>query len=68
MWKNSEIIFKGKLILHQLEEMGTAEIIVHLTNEELTNYGYKVNLGKEPAVIFWEILTTNILKAKELNS
>ena len=67
MEKVSELILKGNLRLCQLAGIDPAEIAVPSIMVKLTNYGQKVNPGKELVVIFWERLTTTIPKAREFN-
>ena len=48
----SELILKGKLGYHQLAVIDSAEIIEPFNMIKLTNYGKKVNPGKELVVFF----------------
>ena len=66
--KISHLILKGKLRLCQLPGKDPAEIIVPLTNEEISSCGSIMNIGKELLLTFWEELATTIPKLTELNS
>jgi hypothetical protein len=48
--------------------MDPAEIVVPFTNAEMASYGPVMNTDKEHAVISWERLTTDTLKARDSSS